>query len=139
MSVEEKSSWIYAVVALVVPAVYTAVLFARADGGELTEVAYVGPMLTAIVGAMLANMVIHIVATVVGPREPRLKDERDRYIDRFGNSVGFFVMSVGALVPLGLAMAEADHFWIANALYCCFYVTAVASAVAKIVGYRRGL
>jgi hypothetical protein len=66
------------------------------------------------------------------------KDERDRQIHRIGEFVGFHVMSLAALAPLLLAMAEVDYFWIANALYLAFCLAALGSAVAKIVAYRRG-
>ena len=35
-------------------------------------------------------------------------------------------------------MAEVGHFWIANAVYLCFVLSAVLGSVAKIVAYRRG-
>ena len=36
-------------------------------------------------------------------------------------------------------MAKVEQFWIANALYLAFVLAALASAVVKIVAYRRGL
>ena len=63
---------------------------------------------------------------------------RDKEINRRGEYVGFYVMSVAAIVPLGLAMAKIDQFWIANALYLAFVLAALASSVVKIVAYRRG-
>jgi hypothetical protein len=42
------------------------------------------------------------------------------------------------LVPFGLAMAEGDHFWIANAIYLAFVLSALTASVVKIVAYRRG-
>ena len=38
-----------------------------------------------------------------------------------------------------LALGEADHFWIANAVYLGFTLSGVVGAVAKIVTYRTGL
>jgi hypothetical protein len=48
-------------------------------------------------------------------------------------------MSIAAIVPLALAMAEVAHFWIANALYLAFVLAALASSIVKIVSYRRGI
>jgi hypothetical protein len=42
------------------------------------------------------------------------------------------------LLPLGLAMAEVDFFWIANSIYLASIVSGVVSSVVKIVAYRRG-
>jgi hypothetical protein len=47
-------------------------------------------------------------------------------------------MSIAAIVPLALAMAEVEHFWIAHALYLAFVLAALTSAAVKIVAYRRG-
>ena len=50
-----------------------------------------------------------------------------------GNVLGF-----ATLLPLGLAMAEVDYFWIANSIYLACVVSGVVTAVVKIVAYRRG-
>jgi hypothetical protein len=36
-------------------------------------------------------------------------------------------------------MAELPYFWIANAVYLAFFLSAALASVAKIVAYRRGL
>jgi MFS family permease len=104
----------------------------------VARIAYVGPMLTGIGVGIVAGMVLAIVATIVSPRDADRTDERDREINRRGEHVGFYVMSIAAIVPLVLAMAKAEHFWIANSLYLAFVLAALASAAVKIVSYRRG-
>ncbi len=42
------------------------------------------------------------------------------------------------VVPFILALVEAIHFWIANAMYLVFTVGAVVGAVVKLIAYRRG-
>jgi hypothetical protein len=49
------------------------------------------------------------------------------------------VLGVLTVGPLGLAMAEADHFWIANAIYLAAAFANVVSTSVKLVAYRRGL
>ena len=39
---------------------------------------------------------------------------------------------------VSLALLEAEHFWIANAMYLVFSVQAVVGAVIKLIAYRRG-
>jgi hypothetical protein len=136
MSSEEKRAWIYAAVAVGVPAVYFAIIL---PGLDVATVSYVGPMLVAIGVGIAANIVLNVVAAAARPHEAGRKDERDRGIARLGNSAGFFAMSVAAVVPLGLAMTGAAPFWIAQTLYLAFVLAALASAVARIVAYRRGL
>jgi hypothetical protein len=138
MSSEEKRAWIEAGVALGVYVVYVAVVLARLSGSDPANVSYVGPMLTAIGVAIAAGIVLNILAAVANPREAGRTDERDQRIKQVGNGVGFYTMSIAAIVPLALAMARVEQFWIAQALYLSFVLAALASATAKILAYRRG-
>jgi hypothetical protein len=138
MSSEEKRTWIYALVGLVVPIVYLATVLPEVAGADVATIGYVGPMLTAIGVGIGAGIVLSIVAGMASPKDAGRTDERDREINRRGEYVGFYVMSVAAIVPLALAMAEAEQFWIAHALYLAFVLAALASAGVKIVAYRRG-
>jgi hypothetical protein len=138
MSSEEKHSWIYVVVGVLVPLVYFATVLSEVPGTDVATIGYVRPMLTAIGVGIGASIVLSIVAAIISPREAGKTDVRDKEINRRGEYVGFYVMSVAAIVPLGLTMAKAEHFWIANALYLAFVLAALASAVVKIVAYRRG-
>lgn len=138
MSLEEKGTWISIGISLVVPAVYLAGIIGPLQNTAVGEVAYQLPMLTAIgVGIVLA-IVARIVVTITSPRDADKSDERDANINRFGEYVGGFVLWAGALVALGMALAEFEHFWIANAIFATFTVTGLTTSVVKIVGYRRG-
>jgi hypothetical protein len=138
MSSEEKRTWISALVAVVVPVAYLAIILSKVPGTDVATISYVGAMLTSIGIGIGAAIVLSIVAAMASPKDADRTDERDREINRRGEYVGFYAMSIAALVPLALAMAEVEHFWIANALYLAFVLAAVASAVVKIVAYRRG-
>ncbi|MFC5819343.1 hypothetical protein [Nonomuraea harbinensis] len=138
MSSEEKRSWIYLVVGVGVYAVYFVVVLSQVPGADVARIAYVRPMLIAIGAGIGLGIVANIAAAVASPKEAGRTDERDRQINRLGDYVGFYVMSIAALVPMALAMAEAAHFWIANALYLAFVLATVVSSAVKIVLYRRG-
>lgn len=138
MSFEEKSAWIYLVVVLVVPGIYFANILGQVQDAPVTEIAYVRPMITAIIIAILASIVAHIVVAIASPKDADKRDERDKSINRLGEYVGGIVLAVGAVVVLGLTMAELEHFWIANALYTAFILQGLTSTTVKIVAYRRG-
>ena len=138
MSFEEKRAWIYAVVALLVPAGYFVVVLGRLRESSAAEVAYVWPLLIATGAAMVLNMAATIAAGAASPKDVGPRDERDVSFERQGERVGFSVISLVVLVPLGLAMAGVEQFWIANGIYLAFVLSALASAVVRIVGYRRG-
>jgi hypothetical protein len=139
MSSEEKRTWIYVVVAFGIAGAYSATVLSKVPGTNVATIEYVWPMLIAIGVGIGANIVLNVAATIVSPREAGRTDERDRQINRLGEYAGFYVMSVATIIPLGLAMAEIEQFWIANTLYLAFVLAALASSIVKIVAYRRGL
>ncbi|WP_127502041.1 hypothetical protein [Actinoplanes solisilvae] len=138
MSSEEKRAWTYAVVGVVIPVVYLVIVLSKIQETDVANIAYVGPMLTAIGVGIAAGIILGIAAAMASPRDAGRTDERDREINRRGEHVGFYVMSIAAIVPLVLTMAKAEHFWIAHTLYLAFVLAALASAGVKIVAYRRG-
>ena len=138
MSYEERGQWVYLVVTTVGYAAYVVLLVRAAGGGPLQEVDYVPIMLWMIGAAILGSIVGRILVAIVWHREGHATDVRDRDIDRLGEYVGGLVLGIGMVVPFILAIIEADHFWIANAMYLVFAVAAVVSASMKVIAYRRG-
>jgi cell division protein FtsW (lipid II flippase) len=139
MSSEEKRAWIMLVVAIGGYLSYLAIILARAGDAPLADVSYVATMLWTIGGAIVVSIVLNILVGIFSPRSAGKKDERDREISRFGEYTGQAFLVIGGVVALILAMAEIPHFWIANAVYLAFVLSAVLGSVAKVVAYRRGL
>ncbi|MCM2391358.1 hypothetical protein [Streptomyces albipurpureus] len=138
MAHEEKRAWILGVVAVVAYAVYLATVLGRADSAPLAEVSYASTLLWTVGGAIVSSIVVDIVWGLATAKENTRKDQRDREINRFGEYVGQSFVILGAVAALGMAMAEVDYFWIANAIYLAFALSAVLGSIAKIVSYRRG-
>jgi hypothetical protein len=138
MPYEERRVWIYLALAVVVPAAYVAVLLNRAGDTALADLAYQRPLLTAVGVSIVAGIVLNMAAAALWPAGAYQKDPRDKEIDRRGEYVGFVTMSVLTVVPLGLAMLEWPHFWIANTIYLAYVTAAIASSAVKLVAYRRG-
>lgn len=138
MSFEEKSAWIMGVLAVGAYAVYLAVVLGLAGTMPLTEVPYVSPLLWTVGGSIAASIVLHIVIRTVSAKDAGLKDQRDKEIYRFGEYIGQSFVVIGGVAALIMAMAEIDHFWIANAIYLAFVLSAMLGSVAKIAAYRGG-
>ena len=136
MTFLEKSNWVVLVVAVPTLLVYAALVVPQLLGAPPAEVSWVQPMLLAIAGFIVANVLGNVVAAASNPREADKSDERDREIDRFGERVGNWLTIAGAVIGLVLAMAMADHFWIANAIFLGGMAAAIVSSVAKIAAYR---
>jgi hypothetical protein len=113
------------------------------------EIAYQRPILLA-AGAMIvltiAGSIVMAIGTAIAAEvtgqgsvdDIDRKDERDVRIDQRGDLTGSYVSSALMVGVLALALLEADHFWIANALFGAFLVGGLVSATAKLVAYRRG-
>jgi hypothetical protein len=139
MTFEERNTWVYAVVTSVAYGAYLTIVLGRAQSTPLTEVPYVRVMLCTIGAAILASILGHIAVGIAWPRDCGKTDERDREIHRFGEYIGQSFVVIGGVAALGLSMAEVDHFWIANAIYLGFVLSALLGSAAKLVAYRRGL
>jgi hypothetical protein len=136
MAFQEKSNWVVLVVAVPTLLVYAALIVPQVLSTPLAEVSWVQPLILAIAGFVVANVLGNVAAAISNPREADLSDERDQAIDRFGERVGNWLLIVGAITGLVLAMAMADQFWIANAIFLGGLAAAIVSALAKIAAYR---
>ena len=102
----------------------------------VTEITWVPPMVFAIVGFIVANVLGNIVAAFTNPAEVEQHDLRDQQISQYGVRIGSWLIVAGACVALVLAMLEAPYFWIGNALFIAGMAASLTSAVAKIAAYR---
>ncbi len=150
MSTSERRAWGQLAVTLAVYLIYVSLVVADAAGGPLADADYIRPMIGTIVGGIVGAIVLEILLSIgagifAGVRsggrqrpERDVRDERDREIDRFGEAAGRAFLVIGGLAVIVLAMVEAAPFWIANAMYLAFVLSALLDTVARIVSYRRG-
>lgn len=138
MSYEEKGQWVYLASTAIAYGAYLVLLLGQADATPLPEVDYQPILLWTVGAAVVGSIVGRIAIEIVQPSESHSGDVRDRDIGRFGEYVAGIVLGIGMVGPFVLALAEADHFWIANAIYLVFVVQAVVGAVIKLIAYRRG-
>ena len=138
MSFEEKSTWIYALIVVALAAIYFAMVLGQLPQSAAGDIAYQVPLLAAIGASIVLTVAAHIAIAIAAPDDAGKRDQRDRDINRYGEYVGGIVLSVAAVVPLILTMAEVDHFWIANTIYLALIVSATVGSIVKILAYRRG-
>lgn len=138
MAFEEKGTWVYLIVVLLVSGIYFGSVLTQVGEVPVGDINYVRSLITAIVVTIVATIVGYILAAISNPSEADRKDQRDKDIDRYGNSVGFTALGLMNLLPLWLAIIETEPFWIANAIFLGGSVSAVVGSIVKIVAYRRG-
>ena len=151
MSYEERGQWVYLVANVLAFAAYASFLLARAGSLPLANDVYVPALLLTIgiaIGLSIAGRIaVEIAARIKGEMAGELAsdsaeytaDVRDRDIGRLGEYVGGIVLGVGMIVPFVLALAEFEQFWIANAIYLVFALSAFVGTIVKLVAYRRGI
>ena len=139
MSALEKRAWIRLGTAIAAYATYLALILIRDDGVPLAEVSYVPALLWTIGGAIVVSIVLDILVSILSPRDAGQADQRDREIARFGDTVGQSFAVIGGVAALLMALLELPYFWIANAVYLAFVLSAVLGGIARLVAYRRGL
>jgi uncharacterized membrane protein len=88
MSFEEKGSWAYMTVVLIVSGVYFAIVLGQVGETPVSEIQYVRPMIIAIIATILATIAGYILAAISAPSEADRKDERDKSIHRYGDRSG---------------------------------------------------
>ena len=138
MSYEEKGQWVYLAATTIAYGAYLVLMLGRAGATPLAEIDY-QPILLWTIGAAVAGSVIgRIVIEIIRPSESHREDVRDKEIGRFGEYVSGMILGIGMVGPFVLTLVEADHFWIANAIYLVFVVQAVTGTVIKLLAYRRG-
>ena len=92
-----------------------------------------------IIGVSIGAMILaHIAVAIAAPKDADKKDQRDKEIRRFGDYIGQIYVGIGGVAALGMAMAELNHFWIANVIYLGFVVSTLVGSTTKIFAYRRG-
>jgi MFS family permease len=132
---EERSAWIGLALALVGYPVYLVLLFAGPEA-PLVERPFAWPMIWTIAGSVVAAIVLNAVFRVFTDPESPKPDERDIAIARLGERVGSAFVVAGALGALALAMLEQDAFWIANAIFLGFFLSAIVGGAARVICYR---
>jgi hypothetical protein len=139
MAFEEKRAWVMILVSLGAYTLYVATVLGRVGDGPLADVAYAGTLLWTIGGAIVATIVANIAMAVAGGPGTDRTDERDREIYQVSERIGQSMVVIGALAALVMAIAELRHFWIANAVYLAFVLSAVVGSIATLVAYRKGM
>lgn len=143
MGYVERNTWSQLIASAAGTAVYLALMLPQAWSMPVGEIAWQWPMVWTIAGAIVLSIAISILwgigAGMRDPDEEHRADQRDREIEHLGDRVGQAFMVIGGLAALVLAMAHADWFWIGNAIFFGFFLSAFIGGIARIVVYRRGM
>jgi len=142
MSYSERITWSQLIASTIGTAVYLVLVVPQLAHTPVGEIDWVWPMVWTILGAIVLSITISILwgiaAGMLDPEAEHRADQRDREIEQFGDRIGQAFLVLGSLAGLVLAMVRADWFWIGNALFLGFFLSALLGGIARLVAYRRG-
>lgn len=143
MSFEERNTWAGVIASVPGVLVYAVWMVMAARGTAVERIDWVWPMFSTIMASIVVAIVLSIVWGIVqsrrDPDTDHRSDVRDREIATLGDRVGQAFLVLGGLAALVLCAVEAPLFWIANAVYAGFALSAIIGSLARLALYRRGL
>lgn len=142
MGYAERITWVGLIASVGGVIVYIVLVAPQVARVPVDEIDWVWPMVWTILGAIVASILLSIGwGMVAGARDPSIEhraDQRDREIEWFGDRVGTAFTVIGSLGALILAMVQAPWFWIGQAIFFGFFLSAFVGGIARLVAYRRG-
>lgn len=138
MTFQEKSTLAMTGILVLVFGWYFALVLGQVASTAPGEIAYQGVMIPVIILLIVLAAVAHAIIAIAKPADAD-DDERDRAINLRGNQVAGYALAVGTVAGLGLAMVDADAFWIAQVLLAGLVIAEIAEGLTRLVLYRRGV
>ena len=138
MSFQERNNLAFGIIAILGYGIYLALVLPALGTTPVAEIDYIPAMLATIGAAIVFGIITGIALGMAVGGKP-IEDERDRRIDHLGERVGSAFIVIGGLAVIALAMLRVDPFWIANAMYLAFVLSALLSTITKLTVYRKGL
>ncbi|MFF8185880.1 hypothetical protein ACF044_01300 [Microbacterium sp. NPDC016588] len=143
MSFEERNTWAGLVASVPGVIVYTVWMLVISRDTPVDRIDWVWPMVSTIVASIVVAIAVSIVWGIVqsrrDPDTDHRSDMRDREIATQGDRVGQAFLVFGGLAALVLCAVQAPLFWIANAVYAGFAVSAIVGSLARLGLYYRGM
>ena len=139
----ERNSWTALIASAIAMVVYLAIVAPQVGVRPVGEIDWVWPMLWTIVGGLtvsiLASIAWGLAVHRADPDAGHREDVRDRDISRLGDRVGQAFLTLGLVAVLILCATRTEWFWIANAAYLGFALSAIADVVTRVIVYRGGM
>lgn len=143
MSFEERNTWAGLIASVPGVLVYTVWMLLAARDTAVDRIDWVWPMVSTIVASIVVSIALSIgwgmIQSRRDPDTDHRSDVRDREIATRGDRVGQAFLVIGGLAALVLCAVQAPLFWIANAVYAGFALSAVIGSLARLGMYRRGM
>lgn len=143
MGYAERNTWAGLVASVIAVAVYAVMVLPQLSRVPVAEVEWILPMAFTIGFGIVLSIALSIswgiLARALDPDTEHRADQRDREIEWLGDRVGQAFLVLGGLAGIILAMVDAESFWIGNAIFVGFFLSAFVGGITQLVVYRRGM
>jgi len=140
MSFHEKSAWVMSLILTIAGAGYFASVWWVSEPGQLFASPSISLLIFYVVSVVVLAIVGQVIIAAMAPKEAgHPADEREKTIAGRANSAGFYFLSTGAVISLGLYLATHDAGIMFYILFLSLMVSQIASYVTQIVYFRRGM
>jgi hypothetical protein len=137
MTFQEKSTMAMTGIVALVFGWYFALVLGGVASSPARDIAYTGLMVPVVILLVILATAAHILIALLAPVEAKARDERDRLIGLRGQRIARYVLAIGTVAGLMLAMFEVETFWIAQTLLGALVLAELTEGMAKLVLYRR--
>jgi len=136
MTFQERSVLAMTGILVLVFGWYLALVISEIAKSPAREIAYQGLMVPVVILLVILAALAHAVIAIAAPAQAGSQDERDRLIGLRGHRIARYVLATGTVAGLGLAMVQADTFWIAQVLLGTLLIAEISDGTTKLVLYR---
>ena len=138
MSFQAKSNLAMLTILGLVYGGYFVIVLRWASQSPIDDIVWQPLMLVTVLPLTVLSIVAHIIIAVVSPSGAGGFDERDRLVDLRGEWLGSYVLALGVFGGLGLAMFEANSFWVGQVLLGGLVLSEITKDVRTLMLYRQG-
>lgn len=138
LSFQEKSLWVSLVSTVLIFGYYFVYSFQiLLDANEANNAGIFGLFVGMLVVFIVIQIVLHIIITIFSRRQD--SDERDRLIELKGTRIAYYALVIGIWTSFSVPLFWAHSMMSAHFILLSFIVAVVASYVAQLIYYRRGM
>lgn len=139
MTFQEKSTLTMTTILVVVFGWYFTLVLGPIADSPARDLAYTGLMIAAVVLLVILAAVSHAVLALAFRWQANTRDdERGRLIGLRSERIAGYLLATGVFAGIGLAIVQAETFWIAQVLIGTLVLAEISEGVVTLVLYRRG-
>lgn len=134
LTFEEKILWISLIATIIVYGVYYINALPPIDGNM--ETAHIYQFFTYL-GLLIAIVIIGFISLLVKNKEKPFDDERQKFIEMKAAKNSYFLLHIGVIVSIIVAMIIPGNFWFIHTINFFAVLTETLHIILQLKGFRK--